>query len=106
MKNSLHKLKQISETLNSHQTYYKFNKMDEHLSEKYRKGRVNAAKWLNDLIYYFIQKESSFIIEFKEQIQEQKKSLADLEDGDFKQGLFDELNLIEDIVNGRINKSK
>lgn len=106
MKNSLHQLTKISETVSSHQTYYKFNKMDEHLSEKYRKGRVNAAKWLNDLIYYFIQKESSFIIEFKEQIQEQKKSLAELEDGDFKQGLFDELNLIEDIVNGRINKSK
>ena len=106
MKNSLHQLTKISDTVSSHQTYYKFNKMDEHLSEKYRKGRVNAAKWLNDLIYYFIQKESGFIIEFKEQIQEQKKSLADLEDGDFKQGLFDELNLIEDIVNGRINKSK
>lgn len=106
MKNSLHQLTKISETVSSHQTYYKFNKMDEHLSEKYRKGRVNAAKWLNELIYYFIQKESSFIIEFKEQIQEQKKNLSDLEDGDFKQGLFDELNLIEDIVNGRINKSK
>lgn len=106
MKNSLHQLTKINETVNSHQTYYKFNKIDEHLSEKYRKGRVNATKWLNDLIYYFIQKESSFIIEFKEQIQEQKKSLAELEDGDFKQCLFDELNLIEDIVNGRINKSK
>lgn len=106
MKNSLHQLTKINETVNNHQTYYKFNKIDEHLSEKYRKGRVNAAKWLNDLIYYFIQKESSFIIEFKEQIKEQKKSLAELEDGDFKQGLFDELNLIEDIVNARINKSK
>lgn len=106
MKNSLHQLTKISETVSSHQTYYKFNKMDKHLTEKYRKGRVNTAKWLNELIYYFIQKESSFIIEFKEQIQEQKKNLSDLEDGDFKQGLFDELNLIENIVNGRINKSK
>jgi predicted transcriptional regulator len=106
MKNSLHQLTKISETVNSHQTYYKFNKMDEHLTEKYRKGRVNAAKWLNELIWFYINKESQFIVEFKEQIQEQKKNLADLEDGDFKQGLFDELNLIEDIVNGRINKSK
>lgn len=106
MKNSLHILKQISETLNSHQTYYKFNKMDEHLTEKYRKGRVNASKWLNELIWFYINKESQFVVEFKEHIQEQKKKLSDLEEGDFKQGLYDELNLIEDIVNGRINKSK
>ncbi|BFU77317.1 hypothetical protein ALC152_05320 [Arcobacter sp. 15-2] len=74
MKKSLYKLEQISQSLNSHQTYYQFNKMEDHLTDKYRKGRINAAKWLNELIYYFIQKESSFIIEFKEQIQEQKKN--------------------------------
>jgi predicted transcriptional regulator len=84
MKNSIHQLTKISETVNSHQTYYKFNKMDEHLNKKYRKGRVNAKIWLNDIIYYFIQKESCFIIEFIEHLQEQKKSLASLEDGDFK----------------------
>ena len=106
MKNSLHQLTKISDTVSGHQTYYKFNKIDEHISEKYRKGRVNAAKWLNELIYYFILKESNFIIEFKEQIQEEKKNIANLKDGDFKQGLFDELNLIEDIVNGKIDNSK
>lgn len=103
MKKSLYTLEQISQTLNSHQTYYTFNKMDEHLSEKYRKGRINAAKWLNELIYFFIQKESDFIIEFKNHIQEQKKKIAVLSDSDFKQGLFDELNLIEDFVNDKIN---
>lgn len=98
MKKSLPKLEKISKSISSHQTYYTFNKMDEHLSEKYRKGRINAAKWLNELIYLYLQKESSFIDEFKEHIQEQKKKISDLKESDFKQGLFDELNIIENML--------
>lgn len=101
MKKSIYKLEQISKSLNSHQTYYNFNKQDCNISSKYRKGRVSAAKWLNELIFYFIQKESSFIYEFKTHIQEQKKKLLNLEDGDFKDGLFDELNIIEEMLNDR-----
>lgn len=98
MKKSLPKLEKISKSISSHQTYYTFNKMDEHLSEKYRKGRINAAKWLNELIYLYIQKESNFIDEFKEHIQKQKKKISDLKESDFKQGLFDELNIIENML--------
>lgn len=104
MKRSLYKLEQISQSLNTHQIYYKFNKNLE-ASEKYRKGRVNAATWLNELVYYFIQKESNFVFEFKEHVQEKKKNLSDLNDGDFKQGLYDELNIIEDMLNDRNNNS-
>jgi hypothetical protein len=106
MKKSIYKLERISQTLNSHQTYYTFNKNDTHLSEKYRKGRVNASKWLNEVIYFYIQKEKNFIFEFKENIQQQKKQLSILEDGDFKDGLFDELNLIEDIIDDKTNSNK
>lgn len=65
---------------------------------RYRKGRINAAKWLNELIYLYLQKESNFIDEFKEHIQEQKKKISDLKESDFKQGLFDELNIIENML--------
>jgi len=99
MKRSIPQLEKLSDSLYSHITHYKFTK-DEHLTEKYRKGRVNAANWLNDLIFYYMQKEANLMDEFKEQIQNQKKELADIEDGDFKQGLFDELNIVEDIVGG------
>lgn len=106
MKKSIYILEKLSMILDNHQTHYKFNKQNEHLTDKYRKGRINASKWLNELIYYYINKERQFIVEFKEQIQEQKKHLSDLEDGDFKQGLFDELNLVEDMINERTNNSK
>jgi hypothetical protein len=99
MKRSLYILEKLSHTISSHQTYFTFNKDEERLSIKYKKGRVSASKWLNDLIFYFIEKENKFLIEFKDHIQEQKKNLADLEDGDYKEGLFDELNLIEDMIN-------
>jgi cell fate (sporulation/competence/biofilm development) regulator YlbF (YheA/YmcA/DUF963 family) len=104
MKNSIYILKQISETLSSHQTFYTFNKMDENLSEKYRKGRVNASKWMNELIWMYIQEENQFVIKFKEHLQEQKIMMSELADGDFKQGLYDELNLIEDLLDDKLTK--
>lgn len=104
MKRSLYKLEKISQSLNTHEVYYKFNK-DLEASEKYRKGRVSAASWLNELIYYFVQKENGFIEEFKNHIQDKKKTLSDLNEGDFKQGLYDELNIIEEMLNDRNNNS-
>jgi hypothetical protein len=104
MKNSIYILRQISETLSNHQTFYTFNKMDDHLSEKYRKGRVNASKWMNELIWMYIQEESQYIIKFKEHLQVQKMTMSELIDGDFKQGLFDELNLIEDLLDDKLSK--
>lgn len=96
MKRALHILDKISETVSSHETYYKFNKIDEHLSQKYRKGRVNAANWLNELYYVFVEKESNFLNEYLQHIQNEKKRLANLKDSDFKQAVFDELNLVEE----------
>lgn len=78
--------------------------MDDHLSEKYRKGRVNASKWMNELIWMYIQEESQYIIKFKEHLQVQKMTMSELSDGDFKQGLFDELNLIEDLLDDKLSK--
>ncbi|MCP4969895.1 MAG: hypothetical protein GY932_04755 [Arcobacter sp.] len=101
MKRSLPKLENLSQSLNSHMTYYKFNKMDENISHKYRKGRINAAKWLNELIYFYMEKESNFTNEFTNHIQNQRKKIANLEDSDFKQGLYDELNIIEEMLSAK-----
>lgn len=100
------KLEEISELLLRHQTYYTFNKVDEHLSKEYRKGRIKSSKWLSDLVYFYVQKERKFLQEYKENLQEQKKKLIHLEDSDFKKGLFDELNLIEEMIDGTINNRK
>lgn len=101
MKKSIPKFEILSEELTSHMTYYKFNKMDKHLTEKYRKGRINAAKWVCDLIFFYIQKESNFVFKFKNQIENQRKEIENIKDGDFKQGLYDELKIVEEILNDR-----
>lgn len=106
MKNSIDILIGIDDLLSNDRVFYEFNKVDNHLSKKYRKGRINVAKWLSELIFMFIQKERKFLIEFKELIQEQKKDLINLENGDFKKGLFDELNAIEEMINDRITRNK
>ena len=102
MKKSLNYLEEISLTLNSHTVYYKFNK-DLKVSDKYRKGRVSASTWLNELVYLFIKKENKFLAEYKSMIQEQKKELYSLKEGDYRDGLLDELNLIEGMIDDRIN---
>ena len=101
MKKSLTTLEQISQSLIRHETFYKFNTQNKDISPKYRKGRVSAAKWLNELVFYFIQKESNFIYEFKVHIKEQKEKLFKLEDSEYKNGLLDELNTIEEMLNDR-----
>lgn len=99
---SLPILEQISQSLSIHQTYYQLNTQDEHFSEKYHKGIINATKWLNELIYFYIQQENNFLLEFKENIQKQKEELSELKESEFKQGLFDELNIIEDTLNQKL----
>lgn len=106
MKNSLNVLDEIDKVLLGDVTYYEFNSIEKNLSKKYRKGRINASRWLSELIFMFIQKESNFLLEFKELIKQQKIELRSLKDGDFKTGLFDELNSIEEMINDRINRNK
>lgn len=101
MKKSLQILEEISSKCNSHTIIYKFNK-DIQASEKYRTGRISASTWLNDLIYYYINKEKSFINEFKGHIQEQKRKLDILNDGEYKEGIYDQLNEIESMINDRV----
>lgn len=104
MKKSIHILEDISNQCSSHMTYYKFNKMEEHLSEKYRKGRIDAAKYLSDLTYYFFQEEKSFLIKYLDYVNEQKKRIDILKDDEYKQGLYDQLNIIESMINSNLSK--
>lgn len=97
MKNSRPILEKISDQCFSHTRIFKFNE-DIDVSQKYRKGRITASQWLNELTYYYIQKESNFLEEFKEHIQSQKKELSNIKEGDYKQGLFDQLNSIEELI--------
>jgi hypothetical protein len=104
MKNSLNILQELSDTIYSHKTYYTYNKTsEEDLTDKYRKGRINASKWLNELIWVYLEKEKKFIHEFKDHIKNEKEKLKNLPNTDFKKGIYDELNIIEGVINDKLN---
>lgn len=102
MDTSIKILEDITYQCSDHITRFKYGKYLKE-SEKYKKGRIKASSWLSELSYYFIQKQKGFLLEFKQEIQEQKSKISSLNDCDYKKGLMDELNLIEDFINERSN---
>jgi len=70
-------------------------------SDKYRKGRIDALNWVNDIIYYFIQKEKHFMIEFIQHIYDQKDIITNIKDGDYKDAIYDQLHEIEVMIHDR-----
>jgi len=103
MDKSIKILEDISKNCSSEITRYKFSK---HMSQsdKYRKGRVDALNWINDIIFHFIQKEKNFMIEFIQHINDQKDIISNIKDGDYKQALYEQLHEIEVKINDRTNK--
>jgi len=59
MEKSIKILEELSGDCIKEKTRYQFSKMIKK-SEKYKKVRIDALNWINDIIYHFIQKEKSF----------------------------------------------
>ncbi|MEA2016918.1 MAG: hypothetical protein U9N59_00600 [Campylobacterota bacterium] len=98
MEKSIKILEDISQKCYSDTTVYKFSK-NLNLSDKYKKGRIDASSWVNDLIYYYVQKEKNFINEFKQHLVDQKDTIAIINEGDYKNGLYDQLHEVEKALN-------
>ena len=75
---------------------YLFNKNTVKVTDKYRKGRLAALKYASELSCHYLQIEKTLTRQFRDQIDYQMKSHACLQDGDFKQGLYDGLNDVLD----------
>lgn len=101
MEKSIKILEDLSSDCIHERTQYQFSKMITK-SNKYKKGRIDALTWINDMIFHFIQKEKNFIDEFKLHIKDQKDILYIIKDGDYKKALYDQLNEIEVKLNDRI----
>ncbi|RLA83296.1 MAG: hypothetical protein DRG78_04770 [Epsilonproteobacteria bacterium] len=94
MEKSIKILEEISQKCYSDTTVYKFSK-NLNLPDKYKKGRIDASSWINDLIYYYVQKEKNFLKEFIQHINDQKEIIAIINNGDYKNGLYDQLQEVE-----------
>ena len=102
MEKSIKILEDISQKCYQDTTVYKFSK-NINATERYRKGRIHASTWVNDVIYYYVQKEKNFLKEFVQHIQDQKSIIAVIKDGDYKNGLYDQLQEVEVNINDRIH---
>lgn len=102
MEKSIKILEELSSDCSAERTRYQFSKqMIE--SDKYKKGRIDALTWINDIIFHFIQKEKNFIVEFKQYIQDQKDIISNINEGDYKKALYDQLIEIEVKLNDKIS---
>ena len=102
MSKSIKLLEQISQECSSQTTIYKFSKSLD-VSDRYKQGRIEASKWLNDLTYYYFKEEKNFIKEYTQQLIIQKEKLLALSDSDYKKGLLEQLNQIEQMINDSTN---
>ncbi len=85
-------LDKVSKHCSNQLILYKFNTTTLDVSKKYREGRLTALEYIGELTYYYLQKEKKIQQEFHEQIHKQMEMHSCLEDGDYKQGLYDALN--------------
>lgn len=93
MKNSLKTIEAISQTCHMHTTQYQYNENIKK-EEKYNKGRITSALWINEICYYFIQKEKLFLYEFIQALEKEKTRISALPNGTYKNGLLDQINTI------------
>ncbi len=98
MKNSIEIFKDLSDKCYQDCTYYTFNKLIEE-SEKYKKGRIDASKWVNEVLYIFMQKEKDLVNELKEVLENKRVELENLNDGNYREGLFDQLKEVREFLN-------
>jgi len=102
MKKSILILEEISQKCYADTTVFKYSK-DNAISSKYKKGRIDASTWINELIYYYVQKEKNFINEFIQHIKDQKEIISVINNGEYKQGLYDQLQVIERKIHDSIS---
>jgi len=66
---------------------------------RYKKGRITAYEWINNLSYYYIKKEENLKKEFILYLKSKQEEIAVLKDGDYKKGLQDALNEVLEELN-------
>jgi len=98
MENSIKILEDISQQCYQDKTRFLYAKSLE-VSDRYRKGRIDASNWVNDMVYYYVQKEKNFLNGFRQHLFDQKDIISAINNGDYKNGLFDQLNEVEVKIN-------
>jgi hypothetical protein len=87
-------LEKVNAQCSIQSVHFKYTK---HLnvSEKYKKGRLATLKWMDELSYMLMLREKHIKKELIKYIQKEKQKTNLLVDGDYKNGILDQLNWLE-----------
>jgi len=98
MKSSKEVLSDLSKECYNQITHYKFNRGTLHVPEKYRKGRLDGLQYISELTLYYMQKEKALQKEFEDEVLKQIEKMHCLNNGAYKQGIYDALYEFESLV--------
>ena len=72
-------------------------------STKYICGRIDGSVWINKLIDRYLKYELIILLDFIGNINTQKSSLVSINNDDYNQGLYDQLEEMEIRIYDRIS---
>lgn len=98
MKSSKNILEKLSDYIDTQNTYYSFNSNCTQ-SKKYKQARLEAIRYLNELVYYYFQKEKSLLDEFLINLKSQERIIQELPQSEYKDAILDTLKDIQERFN-------
>jgi len=91
-------LEDISTNCLSQLTKYKFNKQLD-VSDKYRAGKLASLDYIQQLIYYFYERDRELKKEFQEIIEKQIIDAHKLKEGDYQTAVTETLKWVQEQSN-------
>jgi hypothetical protein len=99
MESSKQILENLSTNLYYEKNYYSYNN-DVKLTPRYTKGVLTSIEYLQELIYYYLNKEQELKQEIIYKIEEQEQIINQLCSSEYKQGILDILNYAKEEIKG------
>ena len=104
MEQSMKILKEISILCYSDIYYYNDNRsVCANNSTSYITGRIDASVWINNLVDTFLKHENIIIAKFIDLLSIKKLNIVAINNDDYNQGLYDQLEEMEIKINDRIS---
>jgi len=87
-------LELISKECSNQLTYYKYNKHSLNISDKYRHGRVTALNYMQELTFFYFEREKDLKEQLLQDLHKQITVTALLRESDYKRGIYDAISQI------------
>ena len=94
-------LELVSKYCSNQLTYYTYNKQTLRVSDKYRRGRVTALQYIEELTFFYFRKEKYLKEQFIRDLRAQLSTIAYLDDNDYRAGIDDAITNVLSEIEGQ-----